>query len=218
MSPFENFLERLAYFGGNIYTAPESVRTTYQDLEEFFIDATIFMSKDIRVTQCFLAWLSRYSILLSPSKIRRLLKTKEFDAAVLGAFISLIQETFSHTSHWNILKKYIRKEQNILLFPNLPVPKLKQNVHFKKVGIVAHSFSLSIQKYLISPESIPQRCPEIYYRTLGITPVAADLRVFLEKTISPVTAYYIAKITHHHRAQIYHFYKLMQIWGTLPKR
>ena len=49
------FLDQLSYFGGNISGNASAVNDEYQDLEEFVISGTLHMSKDVRVTHCFLS-------------------------------------------------------------------------------------------------------------------------------------------------------------------
>ena len=69
----DNFENRLAYFGGAITASPLELKRKFQDLEKFFIDATLMMTYDVRVTQTFLNWLVRYGIILCPSKIKKML-------------------------------------------------------------------------------------------------------------------------------------------------
>ena len=80
----------------------------YLDLED--LEATLNMGHDPRVTQCFLTWLVKYGIILSPSKIRRLLREgRTVNYAVLGAFIEGLEANNRQKKHWKIVRKFVRK-------------------------------------------------------------------------------------------------------------
>jgi hypothetical protein len=206
------FINQLAYFGGSISGDPAGIASSYQDLEEFVASATLHMSDDLRVTHCFLTWLSFYGYLLSPSKLRRILKDVQFEPVVLGAFVSILMEESPRKSQWKILSSFLKRTSNRLLFRDLPTPKQTFNAHFKKVGIIAHPLNPDTQKFLIKTEFVLNHCPEIKYRAMGLDPVPSDLRAYLEKE-KPGSLYEIAKATHHFRAQVNIHYKMFSHFG-----
>ena len=137
MNSVNKFVEKLCYFGGNLSSGAGDVGIAYLDLEDFFLEATLNMGQDLRVTQCFLTWLVKYGIILSPSKIRRLLKEGRIvDPAVLGAFVDVLEANNRQKKHWKIIRKFVHKTKTHLLFPQLPVPlPSKVNPSFWKYGV-----------------------------------------------------------------------------------
>lgn len=208
----QNFLNQLAYFGGNISGDPGSVRDQYLDLEDFVILATHHMADDPRVTHCFLTWLEFYGTLLSPSKLRKLLDSKPFDPVVLGAFLSVIKSVSLRKKQWTIINPYVKRIKTQVLFQSLPPPRQETNPHFKSVGLLAHPFKFEPEKFLVSLPFILEQCLEIKYRAMGVGPVSADLRSYLEKQ-TPQTLYEVAKATHHFRSQINLNYKNLSHFG-----
>lgn len=192
--------------------------SAYLDLEDFFLEATLNMSQDPSVTQCFLTWLVKYGIILSPSKIRRLLREgRVVDRAVLGAFLEVLEANNRQKKHWKIIRKFAHKATRThLLFSQLPTPlPSKINPFFKKYGILTYSFQLDEQKYLRAASAILSSCPEIKYRAVGTGIPAADLRSFYEKHRDISSVYEIAKRTHHPRTSIYLSYRMLQELGAL---
>ena len=103
-----DFENRLAYFGAAITASPAEFRHEYQDLEKFFVDATLMMAYDVRITQAFLNWLMRYGVILCPSKIRKTISSIDYHPSVLGAFVSYLIQYDSHPQRWNLLNKFTR--------------------------------------------------------------------------------------------------------------
>ncbi len=206
------FIDQLSYFGGNISGNPTKCRNRYQDLEEFVIEATEEMSKDIRITHCFMNWLSFYGRILSPSKFRSLLKEHKHNPVILAAFLAILKDTSSKKQQWNILAPFVSRAKSELLFPNLPKPKQGINPYFERVGIITYPLTVDTEKFLISPNYVMQHCPEIKFRASGLDPVPADLKAYLEKE-KPKSLYEIAKATHHFRMQINKTYKNLSHFG-----
>ncbi len=215
-SPNE-FVMKLCYFGGNLSSGAGSVGHVYLDLEDFFLEATLNLGQDPRVTQCFLTWLVKYGIILSPSKVRRLLQAKRtVDHAVLGAFIDILEANNRQKKHWKIVRRFIHKTTTRLLLPQLPAPLTsKVNPFFLKYGILTYSFQLDESKYLQPANVVLKTCSEIRYRAMGIGIPAADLRSFYEKHPDVHSVYEIAKRTHHPRTSIYLSYRMFEELGTL---
>jgi hypothetical protein len=208
-----NFENRLAYFGGAINATTTDVSNEFQDLEAFFIDATLVMGNDVRVTQAFLNWLIRYGSVLCPSKIKKLLGTMNFDPAILGALIAYLKEYDHRPSRWKLLDQFTKKT-NKLLFADLPVPRNK-NPYFAKYGITAPLLLPNEEKYLLPKEAVLKKCPELRYRSMMMGTVSSDLHSLIEKKGASMSAYEMAKITHHHKAQVYSLIDTMKRVGSL---
>jgi len=214
----QHFVDQLIYFGGNLSGSPDVVEKRYQDLEEFVVSATLHMSDDVRVTHCFLTWLSFYGSLLSPSKMRRLLSSGiPFDSSILGALLGILREKSLRKSQWEILWPFVKKAKNRILFPELPEPRKNLNPYFKEVGILAHFLGPDPKKFLVTPSFVLKSCPEIRFRASDLDPVPADLLAYLEKE-EPKTLYEVAKVTHHFRAQIYSHYRYLSHFGICDGR
>jgi hypothetical protein len=208
-----DFEAKLTYFGGALSGDASLVAAEYLDLEKFFVEATLFMSYDVRVTQTFLNWIIRYGVILCPSKIRRLLIKGTYDSSVLGAFISILVENDQRPKRWDILKKRARMRDQ-LLFKHLPVPR-ELNPHFLKFGLMAPLMSPNPEKYLMPKNVVLNQCVELRNRSLMMGVVAADILSFLGKHKERLTPYQIAKSIHHHRAQVYSILHSMEKLGTL---
>jgi hypothetical protein len=218
----DGFLAQLIYFGASLSGADIKVcRKEYQDLELFFLEATLNMSWNVRVTNAIISWVHRYGVLLSPSKLRRLLKTTPHDSAVMGALIFMIKESDPRASRWRILNSFLKKnKQSALLFPHLPPPVSNENPHFKKYGIIAHALPPNPDKYLLPQQTVLQNCVEIRNRAQMVNTVAADVFSAIEKDLTLQSSYEVANRVHHHRAQVHAVITLGQRFGTLefPKK
>jgi hypothetical protein len=206
------FESRLAYFGGAINSITTEVSGEFQDLEVFFIHATMMMGYDVRVTQSYLNWLIRYGSILCPSKIKKLLKQTHHDPSFLGVFVAYLKEHDPRPSRWKLLGPFTHKSKRVL-FPNLPVPK-KTNPHFAKYGIVAPLLLPNEGQYLLPKKSVLKACPELRYRSMMMGPVSSDIHSLIEKKGAAMTAYEMAKVTHHHKAQVYSMIRTMKRLGS----
>jgi hypothetical protein len=217
LDPFQknDFENRLAYFGGAITANYSNIKQLYQDLECFFVDATLMMGYDVRVTQTFINWLSRYGIILCPSKIKQILITTNYDHAILGVFVTYLMQHDSRPKRWELLTSFTKKS-NAILFAHLPVPKLKNN-YFEKFGIAAPLMTLNENKYLLPKDAVLKNCIELKYRSMMMGAVASDVHSLLEKDGYSKSSYEIAKITRHHKAQVYSLIKTMRQLGTIEE-
>ena len=204
---------RLAYFGGAINSDTRDLGKEFQDLEVFFIQATMMMGYDVRVTQSFLNWLIRYGAVLCPSKIKKLMGKTDHDASILGVFISYLKEYDSRPNRWRLLAPFAKKTHRIL-FPDLPVPK-NTNPHFSKFGITAPMLLPNEAKYLLPKEAVLRNCPELRYRSMVMGTVSSDIHSLIEKKGTAMTPYEMAKITHHHKAQVYSMINTMNRLGSM---
>jgi hypothetical protein len=205
MNSFDNFVDRLAYFGAAINGNFKRFVKEYQDLELFVVESSLNLSSDTRVTQAFLLWAARYGCLISPSKLRRLIREgNPYDPAVLGAIIDIIQVNEGRLQNWKILNSKLKKTKGERsLFPHLPRPRSGLHPMFQKWGILAPALNESDRKYLLPTQTVFKSCPELRYRAEGVTLVAADLRAFKDKNPGDeYSLYQIAKQIHQPRAQV----------------
>ncbi|MBH47505.1 MAG: hypothetical protein CME71_04995 [Halobacteriovorax sp.] len=179
----EDFLSRLIYLGGNLGIKPKIKQ--YVDIEEFIVEATLFMDVDSRTTQCILNWIYFVSPYLSPSKLRRVLKMSEYNAKYLGQFVQVIESHSLNAQNWAILDEFVLKSEKIKFAPNF-------------------------QKYLKTKPYIFKNCPELQFRMEGHTQVLADLKAYLKKNANFHSLYKIAKDTFNPRNRINYEYALLQ--------
>lgn len=219
MNSFDNFVDRLTYFGAALNGDYKRFETEYQDLELFILEGSRNLSHDTRVTQAFIHWVSLYGCLVSPSKLRRLIQEGfEYDPAVLGVILDLIESGEGRLQSWKILKPHTKRAKNErLLFPDLPRPRSALNPIFFNWGIVAPRMKESQTKYLLPSPSVFKRCPELRYRAEGVSSVAADIRAFKDKNrTSELSVYEMSKVIHQPRAQVNGYYRQMTHLRILP--
>lgn len=219
MNSFDNFADRLAYFGAALNGDFKRFEVEYQDLELFILEASLSLSHDTRVTQAFMHWISRYGCLISPSKLRRLIQEDiPYDSAILGVILDVIQSSEGRLQSWKILKPHTKKVKGErTLFSHLPRSGIGLHAVFQRWGIVAPSMNEPEKKYLLPSLSAFKRCPELRYRAEGISPVAADIRAYMDKNPEPETSVYrIAKSVHQPRAQVNGFYRQLSKLSIIP--
>lgn len=219
MNSFDNFVDRLAYFGAALNGDFKRFEKEYQDLELFVLEGSKNLGSDTRVTQAFIHWVSRYGCLISPSKLRRLIQEgTEYDPTLLGVILDLIQASEGRLQNWKILRAHLKKSKDDnLLFDHLPRPRSGLHPVFQKWGIIAPALNEPENKYLLPSQAAFKRCPELRYRAEGVSSVAADVRAFKDKNRRPNTSIYrIAKTIHHPRAQVTGFYKQLFKLDIIP--
>jgi hypothetical protein len=172
----DNFIQKLNYLGGNLGLSP-SIKE-YVDLEVFFIECTLFFDTDDRVKQTILNWLFRYGSLLSPSKIRRLLKSTDYNHKNLTAICHLLISNYIVKQNWQIL-----------------ITKRPTNLKFKS----------NEKKYLKKTKFVFKNVPELFFRAGGRSQVASDLFAFLKKE-KFTTLYHLAKKIHSPRNRVNQYY------------
>ncbi len=203
------FQEMAYYFGIAIQSLKPEARgkyfmSQYTDIDRFFLSAT-YNLKSSRLAEGFLCWLVQFGHLLSPSKIRRLIKSgQDFDSAILGAFIEFMTERNIMSLQWKIIKPFCRKHKSIQQFFNGPTPRFPAP-YFKKYGILAPNFKIELDKFIIPVSTIFKNCPELKNRALFGSAVNADVVSYLAKHPGR-TAYQTAKATCHHKARVFEIY------------
>ncbi len=201
------FLKQLIYFGANLSFEEDlsEMKSHFQDMELFVVTATLQLSWNVRITHSFLSWLKRYSPLLCPSKMRRLFKITKYNPDMLGVLVALIKENDPRPKRWDILKPYFKKNSGkILFFPHIPKP-------FGDIDVRKMSFDF--EKYLLPKKTVLNSCPEIKNRALMSGVLSADVLTAVRKQPELTTSYQIAKITHHHRAQVHMVLKISKQVG-----
>lgn len=194
-----SFLSQAVYFGLS-FNAPLQ-KKNYQDLEKFFLKATRNLSNS-RTAEGLICWLKAYGHLLSPSKIRRLIKAGEdYDKAVFGAFVDCLVEDCANGHQFKILQTFsVKKKSKALLYPSpsVAVP----NRYFKKYNLIAHSYKCDQNKFLLPKKNVYQSCVELRNRALFGSTVNADVASYLHYN-PEATAYKISKETFHHKASVF---------------
>ena len=71
------------------------------------------------------------------------------------------------------------------------------------------------EKYLLPKDAVLKNCIELKYRSMMMGPVASDMHSLFEKDGRSRTAYEVAKIIHHHKAQVYYLMKTMKQLGNV---
>lgn len=200
-SPQNNdFLSEAFYFGVSLNsTLPK--KQEYHDLERFFLKATYNLTNS-RITEGFMCWLQAYGHLLSPSKIRRLiLADEEHNQAVFGAFVDLLINECKNGHQFKILTPFSKKlKTQTFLYSS---PKIsKPYKYFKKYNLLAHSYQLNHNKFLIPKESTYKSCTELRNRALFGSTVNADVASYLHYN-PDATAYKTSMQTFHHKASVF---------------
>lgn len=197
----EEFLSQCTYFGIAISSGSISKPLDHTDLERFFLAAT-YSLENSRLSEGFLCWLKEFALLLSPSKVRRLIINHvPFDEAVLGGFLSFINENRLNHRQWSILNRYAFKKKNLTSIYPGPQPK-SPNPNFLKFNILVHEFQLNQNKFLLPTDSIYKTCIEIRNRALFGSIVHADVASYL--THNPnANAYEVSKETANHKARVF---------------
>lgn len=200
------FQHKTYYFG--IAVQPQlptlngnDLNKSYNDIECFFLEAT-YNLKTSRLTEGFLCWLLQFGHLLSPSKVRRLIKSNYFfDSAVLGSFVDFLQKNDIMSDQWKIITPYCKKRKQASPLLDGPMPRLT-SPYFIKYGILAPQFKLEISKFIRPVSAIYEMCAELKNRALFGSVVNADVFSYLKK-YPDSTAYQVAQITHHHKARVF---------------
>ena len=180
-SNFDYFYQRLVYLGGNLGISKPLKQ--YIDLEEFIVDASLFIGHDSRTREAFLNWLYLFAPYFSPSKMRRVLKKKASDPKPFGEFIYILKTHPLNSQNWNVLDPW--------------------GHHYNSV-----KFNHDQSKYLKQPSYIIKTCPELRFRIEGNNQVLSDLKAYLAKNKDFISLYKIAKETFNPKNRINYEYRL----------
>lgn len=180
-SDFEYFLDKLIYLGANL--GIRKPLKQYVDLEEFIVDASLFVNQDSRTREAFFNWLYLFAPYFSPSKVRRILKKKDSNPKSLGEFVQLLKTHPLNSQNWNILNPWIKHKHSL-------------------------KFNLDQDKYLKRSSYIIKTCPELRFRIEGNNQVLADLKAYLFKNKEFASLYMIAKETFNPKNRINYEYRL----------
>jgi hypothetical protein len=216
----ERFAHKLALLGGRISYRDKS-DLQYIDLEEFFLEATIYIHGDSRLANCIEHWIRKFGSLIGPSKVKGLIeKGFAYNKAILGVFLEIIDENKIKQINTDTLRPYCRPYQRPVkrnkLSPYLP-PKYRDPI-WEKYNIITHKFHDESKKNLLSNRAILKNCPELRYRILGCTILDADLQAYLEKTKDyKGSINSIAKRIHAHYANLYKVFHKKAAFGLLDK-
>ena len=187
MSSFEEYFQKLNYLGGNLQLS--SKVKTFVDLELFFLESTLYLEKDNRIKQTILNWLVLFSPILSPSKIRRLSKSKPFNQKNLDLLV-----------HFLIRNKKVKENWKILINKNS-----SPNIKFKE----------NFTKYLKTKKFILKNVPEIRLRAEGRNQVVADIIAYCLKSKFK-SLYELAKNIHSPKNRVNECYRQLTDFGLIP--
>lgn len=148
-----SFIKKFNYFGANLGLS--EYIDSYIDLESFFLELTLHFNDDSRTQQAVLNWCYIFGDLLSPSKIRRVMKKNVYDQKNILLLIKFIHEHGVVLKNWSILGAYDKA--------------------------LSLSFVPQTKKYLKKISFIEKNCPELRYRIQGNSQVSADIKAYLEK-------------------------------------
>lgn len=182
----DNFIKKFNYLGAalGISTQVED----YVDLEEFFLEATLYFESDSRIKQAILNWCARYAILLSPSKIRRLITKVEHNGESLNLIVNFL-----------LTNKYVKHNWSILI-----KRKTRSRVIFQE----------NFKKYLKNNIYIIKNVPEIRYRAEGRSQVIADILSFTQKS-NTTSLYQLAKCIHSPRNRVNELFHQLRTFGFI---
>lgn len=203
-----NFAEYLKYLGMSLSLGVEAKKPTeYIDLETFFLWATLNFSVSSRFEEGFLCWLIEYGHLLSPAKIRKLIKEgQEYNSQVLMGILNFISSNKIGERSWAILKPYSKfKESVVESQQNGPRIRDPQK-DFAKARLMIPNFKLDKEKFLMDKGWVLKNCIEIRNRALFGSVVNADVASYLSRSPA-ATPYEIAKRTGNHKARVFSVFK-----------
>lgn len=201
----ETFLNQARYLGIAIESSGIHPVENFVDLEKFFLAATYCLNSS-RIAEGFLCCVLKYGHLLSPSKVRRLIRMKtHYDPAVLGGFISYFEKYGVNDKQWKILKPFIKKSKEEKPLVAGPSPS-KRNPYFMKYNIVAHSFKLDNDKFLMPTSYVYKNCHELKNRALFGSSVNADVASYLAWH-PEATPYEVSKATCNHKARVFEVFQ-----------
>jgi len=182
----DNFINKFNYLGAAFGVSTQIKE--YVDLEEFFLEATLYFEIDSRTKQAILNWCAKYAILLSPSKIRRLSVQIKYNNDSLDFIVQFLLANNYVKHNWSILIK-------------------------RKIKIVIN-FQENFKKYLKSNTFIIKNVPEIRYRAEGRSQVIADILAFTEKKRFK-SLYELAKNIHSPRNRVNETFRQLQFFGII---
>ena len=205
----EEFRAMASYFGiaiqPQLLRLPLDPNQSFVDIEIFFLSSTYCLNTS-RMTEGFLCWLLEFGHLLSPSKIRRLIRAGYvYDSAILGGLLEFLSENNIMSNQWKIVTPFCHKRRKAVQLFEGPAPRAPSS-YFLKYRILAPQFQLDTIKFLTPTKAIYRNCVELRNRARFGSVVNADVASYLEK--SPTSsAYQIAKATHHHKARVFAVYE-----------
>lgn len=195
------FQKKLYYFGILVGTGEEASPQTYHDMEKFILDASRSASTS-REWEGLLCWLKIYGHILSPSKLRKLIKEHyPYQPAVLGGMLDFTKKKSAQKCDFKILKPYLKKNKAPVAL--IEGPRVRQpEAIFAKRGLLIPDFLLDEKKFLMPQEQLLKQCPEIRFRLLFGYSVNADVASALLKDPT-LNAYRATLVTGNHKARVF---------------
>ncbi len=187
----------LSYMGISLGTGKTHIQE-YVDIETFFLWGTT-QFEDSRIAEGFLCWVLEYGDILSPSKIRNLVKSgANFNPHILNGVLVFMAKNEIKTSQLGILKQkghfgHLEFSQGVRV--RNPMPE------FAEEGILLPRFKFNKNKFLRDRAAVIKNNVEIRSRLLFGSCVNADVYSALEKNPG-LTRYDAHLLTHHYKASV----------------
>jgi len=187
----------LSYMGLSMGSGKTHIRE-YVDIEKFLLWGTTQFDSS-RFAEGFLCWILEFGEILSPSKIRNLVKSGfEYNPQVLNGILSFMAKRGIKASQLGILKK--NESFGSLDFGHgirvrNPMPE------FKEEGISIPSFKLDKNKFLRDRAGVLKDNIEIRSRLLFGSCVNADVYSAVKKNPG-LTRYEAHLLTKHHKTSV----------------
>lgn len=209
------FGSKLSYLGGRVGYEKYN-KNEYIDLEEFFLEATRFVFFDERLAICIENWIYAFGFLVSPSKLKKIIETNQFDydPAVLGVFLDIIENQNKKQISVDSLRKFVKKKKE-LTYRSRGKTKVK-NKYFDQIwlkyNIATTEYHEEFKKNLLTFEYIVDKIPEIKYRAQGINHLESDYRAYLDKEGQNHSLRSIAKYIHGHYSNLHKIYSRLKLF------
>lgn len=187
----------LSYMGLSMGSGKTHIRE-YVDIEKFFLWGTTQFDSS-RFAEGFLCWILEFGEILSPSKIRNLVKSGfEYNPQILNGILSFMAKRGIKANQLGILKK--NESFGPLDFSHgirvrNPMPE------FKEEGVSIPSFKLDKNKFLRDRAGVLKDNIEIRSRLLFGSCVNADVYSAVKKN-PKLTRYEAHLLTKHHKTSV----------------
>jgi hypothetical protein len=210
-----DFGSRLRCLGGRI-SYPQSYLDKYIDIEKFFLESTIHIYGDDRLAECVENWIHTFGFIISPSKIKNLIKKgHHYDPAALAVFCEIIARTDKKQINISCLKPYFKKKKNITLRNNskLSVEPKNPDELWSKYNVLTNQFRKNEKKFILDFDFIFKNSPEVYNRIIGIDIVASDYQAYLKKENSNESLRQVSLKIHAHYSNLHKINKRFTALG-----
>lgn len=197
-----DFLTKINYLGAAIGSHVEGCASEYVDLEVFFVEALNY-SHTSRSMEAFLCWCVEYGHLLSPSKVRRLIRQTKVNPQLVGGIVEFLVMHEIKTAQWKILRPFAKRGKHFNLFAG---PRVRDpQPEFAIYGVLMPNFSLDSKKFLRPQSWTLKNCLELRNRALFGSVIHSDLASVIAKD-STINAYRAFKKINHDKSNVFKYF------------